>query len=143
MASNYAGLGTTLAIKISSTFTTIANVVSIEGPDPVLGLRDTTKLSSVYHEKRPTLPDLGKVKLTLQYDPDDTTHALLLSKILSPPAAPDEFKLTYPDGKTTPANEDFKGFVVSRKLKGITPKGTIEADVEIDLTDLFTQTAGV
>ena len=136
------GLGTNLQMKVSSTFTSIGEIVKIEGPDAVLGLRETTVLSSSAKAYRPTLPDYGKAKFTVHWDPDDSLHLSLLTKITSPVSTPDEFKLIFVDGDTTPANVDFKGFLMSFKLKGMEEKGTLEADLEIQITDVFTPTAG-
>lgn len=136
------GTGTTVSGVTTYTYAALGEVVSVEGPDPVLGMRDTTVLSSTSKGKRPTLPDLGKCKFMIHYDPDDAVHFLLQGKVITPPPVPDSFKLVFPTGDTTPPNEVFEGYVVSFKKKGMTEKDTIEADVEIDITDLFTPTAG-
>lgn len=140
----YKGFGTKLSIKISASFTLIGNVISVEGPDPTVGMRETTNLASTARAYRPTLPDYGKAKFTVQYDPDDTTtHSVLDGKITSPPTSPDEFKLEFPTTDTTLPNVDFKGFITGSKLKGMDTKNdTITKEYEIQITDTFTATAG-
>jgi hypothetical protein len=135
--------GTLLQLKITSTFTTIGLRAEIGGMEPELKTRDVTHLDSTYVTKRATLPDLGKLSFKLWFDPNDTvTHTVLRAKIYTPPAAPDEWKLIYNDGDTTPANDDFKGILTKFTVTPGGPMDTVTADCEIELTDLFTPTAG-
>jgi hypothetical protein len=140
------GKGTLLQIKVSSTYHTIGQRVSIDGPDPELKMRDTTHLDSTMVTSRPAIPDPGTISGTLLFDPNDTTtnatHASLRAKVYTPPSTPDEFKLVYADGKTTPANDVFLGFITKFKVGGIEVEGSIQAEWEIRITDTFTPSAG-
>lgn len=134
--------GTLLQLKIAGTFTTIGQRVSLDGPDAQLGIRNPTHLDSSYVAKRPTLPDLGKMSGKLLFDPNDTVHPVMRAKVFSPPAAPDDFKLIFADGFTTPASEVFKGYVTKFTPTGIEVEANLEADFEIEITDSYTFTAG-
>ena len=136
------GLGTLLKLKIAGTFTTIGQRVSIEGPDAELGIRDTTHLDSQYKGKRPTLPDLGKISLKVFYDPNDTTHQTARAKVFTPPSTPDLFQLAYADGLGTNAIDAFSGYIKKWTPNGMEVEETLGADVEIEITDAYTFTAG-
>lgn len=143
LAGGYSGLMTSLAIKVSSTFVTVAELADVEGPDIKVNVRQPNRLNSLTVTKRPTQVDLGKYKFTINYDQGDTTHLLIKNLALVPPTTgPSEFKVTYNDNNTTHAFDDFKGYVVSWKEKGKNEKDTVQAEVEIDVTDLYTVDPG-
>ena len=136
------GKGTLLKLSISSTFTTIGQRVSLEGPSSKLGIRNPTHLDSTYVAKRPTIPDLGQIKGKLWYDPNDAVHGPLRAKVYSPPTAPDLWKLIYADGDTTPSYDAFSGYLTEFSVTGMEVEGTLEADFTIELTDQYAFTAG-
>jgi hypothetical protein len=140
------GKGTLLQLKVTSTYYTIGQRVSIDGPDPELKMRDTTHLDSTMVTSRPAIPDPGTISGTLLFDPNDSTttvnHPVIRAKVLTPPSSPDEWKLVYADGKTTPANDVFLGYITKWKVSGIEVEGSLQAEWEIRITDTFTITAG-
>jgi hypothetical protein len=109
-------------------------------------MRDTTHLDSTMVTSRPAIPDPGTISGTLLFDPNDSTttvnHPVIRAKVLTPPSSPDEWKLVYADGKTTPANDVFLGYITKWKVSGIEVEGSLQAEWEIRITDTFTITAG-
>lgn len=143
MASKIRAKGTTLQIKLTGTFTTIGQRVSLNPPDVQVKIVETTDLDSTYVEKKPSIPDLGKLSGTLFYDPADSTHAAMRARVVAPPAAIDEFKLNWTgDGNTTPASETVKGWLTKFTPTNVEREGYVQAEFEIDLSDSYTFAAG-
>jgi hypothetical protein len=142
MADTVPGEGTLLQIKIASVFTTIGNRVSIGGPASEVNAVDKTNLDSTLREYRPSqIPEAGRLSLSVFYDPNDSTHQILPSRVKTPGTI-DDFKLIFNDGMGTPANETFSGFVTKFEKNGMEVDGNLGADVEIQLTTLVTSTEG-
>lgn len=141
-AKSHGSAGTLLAIKISSTFTTIGLRVELKGPASSLEMRKVTHLDSTSVEKAPAIPDLGTLSGTIYFDPDDTTHILCRARVLTPPATPDEFKLTYPTEDTTKPFDDFFGYFAKFEVNPGTVMDTRTADFEIEITTSLTATPG-
>lgn len=138
------GLGTRIQMKIDGTFADIPGATNIEYGDFSLGVRNPNVLTDRRVRKRPTMTNLGKVSFSVWHDPLDATHQALQGRILTPPAAADEFKILFKDGSaTTPSNIDFKGYVVAYPISGIETEGTVESKVEVEVTDFFAATPGV
>lgn len=142
MAAELAGLGTVLQIKISGSYVTIPCVQDISWDGYERAMREVTCLTSTSRKFRPAILDFGEVSATIFYDPNDTTHQALVTKLTTPPASPDEFKLIYVDGNTTPANVLFKGYITQFPITGIEIEGSVESQIAIKVTDLVTHTAG-
>lgn len=141
-ATDHPAHGTTLSIKIASTFTVIGEVAEINDLAPEVKVREVTTLSSTSVKKRPAIVDFGKLALKVWLDPDDTTHILLRARVYSPIATLDEFKLTYNTGDTTPPFDDFMGFLTKFTTTVGGPMDTVTGAMEIEITDTFTSTAG-
>ena len=60
-------------------YTAIAQITAISGIGKEAPLIDVSNLSSSAREYHLGLEDLDEVQLTIQYDPDDTTHSGLLA----------------------------------------------------------------
>lgn len=128
--------GTILQLSISSTYTTVAQNVSLDGPDSEVGTRDTTHLLSTAKTFAPTIPDGGTVSGTLLYDPRDTTHDALFGLIWAP--AVSLWKLTFADtGQTTFA---FNGILTKLTPTGIEVEANLEASFEIKVSGVITET---
>lgn len=97
-----------------SVFVTVPNITDFSGPGGQASVIDTSNLSSVRREKLPGLADEGQLGLTLNWDPDDTAHALLLT--LRNNATRAEFKITLTD--STPKVGTFVGYVLGVVLSG-------------------------
>lgn len=134
--------GTMLQLKIASTYTDIGLRAEIGDIDPELKMRDVTDLDSTSVKKRPAIPDLGKLSGKLWFDPDDATQGAMRALLYNPPADPSEWKVVYNTGDAVPANDAFKGFLTKFKVGVGGPMDTLTADFEIEITDVFTPTAG-
>jgi hypothetical protein len=71
------GKGTLLKVDISSTLTTIPQVVSVTPPSLEMGNVETTHLTSTARENKATIPDPGEVSFSLEWDPANTVHQQL------------------------------------------------------------------
>jgi hypothetical protein len=146
MATTVPGKGTLLKIKVSAVFTAILQMVEIDGVDPELKMRDVTHLASAMISSRPAITDPGTISGKGFFDPNDVVagagHTVLRAKLFTPPSVPDEFQLTYADGDTTSANDDFKGFFTKFKVTGFKVEETVQFEWEIRITDSFTPTTG-
>lgn len=56
-------------------FTTIPNIVSIDGPTSQNSEKEVTNLSSTAKEFRPGLNDYGELNCSIEWDERDTVHA--------------------------------------------------------------------
>jgi hypothetical protein len=115
-------------------YTTIAQRVSIGGPEMSVSVIDVTDLDSDAREKIPGLPDGGSLKLTINYDPQDATHQLLLGFWADPTV--EEWNLVFPDSSTFP----FQGFLTGFSPGGVEVDGKLSADVTIEVTGTITPT---
>jgi len=139
----YGGLGATIAYSATgSTYTTIASVVSIDGPKLAVGSVETTNLASTVKSYRATLPDSAEVSFTIQYDPAQTTHQQLLTLYSTPVgtgvvASPAYFwQVTFTD--VTPTVWHFQGLLTGYEITGLTVEGNVEANVTIRGTGTVT-----
>lgn len=139
------GKGTILQMK-SGSFVTIGQRIELDGPDAQLRMRETTHLDSTMAAYRADIPEGGILSGRLFWDPNDSTatvsHQTLRGRVYTPPTTPDEFKLIYNDGFTTPANDDFKGFIKKWKPTGMKSGESLQVEFEIQITDQYTITAG-
>jgi len=134
-----AGEGTVLKLETApSTFTTIAQVVSISGPTSKIAAVETTHLATTGgHTFRPaTLPDNGSVTFTIYYEPAATTHAALTTLRDTP--AEKNWKLIFTDSGA--AEYAFAGFVTGFSVTGMTQEENVQAEVEIKITGAITLT---
>jgi hypothetical protein len=111
-----------------SAFTTIPGITDFSGPGGQAAVIDTSNLSSTRREKLPGLADEGQLGLTLNWDPDDTAHAALLTQRNN--ATRGEFKVTLTD--TTPKVGVFFGYVLGIALSGGVDQ-VIKAAVTIEI----------
>ncbi len=88
-------------------FTSIAEVISIDGPGGDRQLIDVTHLKSTAREKRAGLRDSGDLTLTMnRIVGDNGQDALIAAEAGDDPV---NFRVIYPDGE----QEDFAGIVTS------------------------------
>ena len=117
-------------------YTTIAQRVSIDGPEIEVGTADTTTLDSSTKTSRPTIPDGGELSGTLFFDPQDPTHLFLYALLSSPAITP--FQLIFNDvGPTTWA---FNGILTKFKPNGMEVESNLGADFTIKLNGVPTHT---
>lgn len=114
-------------------FVAIGNIVDFDGPGngqaPVL---DASNLDSTFKEKLMGLPDEGQLGLTLNLDPDNTTHQALRTARKNRTRV--EFKVQLTD--SSPALGIFFGYVLQFGISGavgaiVKAKALIEIDGEV------------
>ncbi len=116
-----------------STFNNIPGITDFSGPGGQAAVIDTSNLGSSRREKLPGLPDEGQLGLTLNWDPDDTAHALLLT--LRNAGTQAEFKVTLTD--TTPKVGTFRGYVLGVAISGGVDQ-VVKAAVTIEIDGAVT-----
>lgn len=133
----YDGFGITLQYDLDGmpTWTTIANIRSLDGPALTAEVIDSTchDESIGYRSYIEGLRDSGDVTIEIAYDPAGATHAWLHA---TGRGATKDYKITFPDtGSTT---WSFSGIVTN-----FTPKapvdGLMTADVTIKVTTNVTE----
>ncbi len=107
-------LGRTSKIQIeepdaSATYVDIAQAVSIEGPTSENREVEVTTLDSTAREYLASLPDNGTVTMPIVFDPDDTTHQLLIALGIS--GAVRTWRIVLPNAGQSRA--DFDAFVLN------------------------------
>lgn len=130
------GKGTLLQVSISSVFTTVAQRVSLDGPDRSVGTAETTTLDSTAKTFRATIVDNGTVGGKLYFDPQDATHLYLIGLVDTPGMA--SWKLTVPDADATVFA--FSGILTKLKMTGMEVEGNLEAEFEIKISGAVTHT---
>ena len=133
------GLGAILAVSTnvsSPSYTTIAQVVEIGGPDWGVGTADTTNLATPITGTtlRPTIAKPGTITAKLQYDPNDSTQQILTGLMAAPAMA--VWKITLTD--VTPMHFSAQGVLTKFALTGLAVESNVEADIEIALSGPIT-----
>lgn len=102
--SKLASTNTLLQKSIAATFTTIAYLRSVNGPDPETQFMDVTDLTSTHLEDgEPTGQSApGSVTAEGLYDPDNATQQSVISEITDPGTnGKASYKVVYPDSSET------------------------------------------
>lgn len=131
----YTSKGGSFLLSISSVYTAIGAIDSIDGPDPEVETGDVTALDSgTGREKQPTMyTDAGQTNFSLFFDPANTVHKALTAFLSAPAIA--AWKLTYPD--VAPTSWTWSGIL--KKFKPSLKVGEfLKADVSIENTGLVT-----
>ncbi len=136
MATKVKGLGTLLKVTISSVLTTVAQRVSIGGPDQSVGVKDVTTLDDTHVQKLPTISDSGQMNLTIFYDPTDSVHTFLFGLAQSPASV--VWALVVPTG--TPATFTFTAILTKFSANGMEVDGYLGADITLDISGAIVQT---
>jgi len=137
MSIKYTSKGTALQKSISSVFTVIAALDTINYPDETVETVDISDLGSgVGKVKGATgYTDGGQASGSGFYDPADTGHKSLNASLAAPPTAADQWKINNPDAGPTAVT--FSGW-----LTKFTPKASVGSflkfDWQIDLTGVAT-----
>ncbi|WP_339684232.1 phage tail tube protein [Gimesia maris] len=120
-----AGEGCTLGYSADGTsYSAIAQVVSIDGPSKVLGEVETTNLGSTTRTYRAGLPESGTMSFQVYYDP--ATHSTLEDA-----TGEIYLQLTMSDGSST---YSFPCIRTGFSYGGMEVDGNVTADVEVRLT---------
>lgn len=102
------------------TYTTIAEVKSIDGPGGQTAEIDVTDLSSTAKEFVLGLQDEGDITMDMNYIPSNTQHALL--RTLRASGAERSFQITFTDSPATTwtFNARVKGFTINNAVDNVT-----------------------
>jgi hypothetical protein len=134
------GEGTLLQLGDGATtevFTTIAQRVSISGPDSTVPVVDKSNLDSPAKEKRPgKIPDQGKLSLQIQFNPADTTHTTLETMCRVPVVK--NWRIVFNNDTTTRPHRQLRGFVSGFSVSGMEDESNVVADLEIEISGLIT-----
>lgn len=137
------GEHTNLQFKVATVYTTIGQLLTVKPPGGTVEAVGTTGLASVAKTFRPGLiPEVGEVEFTIQYDPNNTLHISLASRVQTPVL--DNWKVVYVDGMATPACDTFDGFVTKfdvQEVEGETAKN-LEATLTVQVTGVVVHTPG-
>ena len=131
------GNGTVLAVNITSTMTTIAQVSKIGGPKLERDSIEKHDLSSTAKEFIAGLLDAGEVTFTIRYDPALPTHATLYALTVS--GATEAWQITLPPALSD-AEIPFNAFVTGFELTGMESDELVEAELTLKVTGAPTVT---
>lgn len=112
---------------------TVANVTSISGPSFSLDTIDVTAHDSAsnYRELVPSFISAGEINFDINYDPDGTTHAGLITTMVA--RTEEDWQIIWPD--TTQA--DFKAYITAFE-PGADYDGKLEASVTLSISGAVT-----
>lgn len=130
------GAGTTLQLQIASVYTDVPGATDISWDGLKRSVRNPTSLTSPAVVKKPGMPDFGQIKLKVYFDPNNTVHTTLRTRLLTAAAAAtvDNWKLIYADGLSTPADAEFTGFISEfGHASGDAETGTMTADMTVEV----------
>ncbi len=134
---NYGVKGTVLQVSIASTYTSVGQIRSIDGPGMTMNTREVTRLLSATKEYEATIGDPQEFKLSVLFDNVDQAQDLLLERCTTPSTVlgGDTFRIVFP---TTTKFFQFQGVVTEFSPKGGDVEGTWIADVGIRPTRAIT-----
>src|SRR5690242_18452314 len=126
--SKYTSKGAQLQKSISSVFTTIVQMKSIDYPDAEVETVDITALDSAAGKEYGTTGyvDGGEAGGSGFFDPAGTTHKNLTESLAAPPSAADSWKIINSDGAST-------AWPFSAFLTKFTPKAEVGQFLMFDL----------
>lgn len=119
---------------VSSTYTAIAQVVSIDGPDIKVGSCDNTVLGATVKVSRGTIPDNGTVSMTIFFDPQNTLHKSIYGFAATP--STEQWEIAFGDTGTTTCA--FTGYISGFKVNGMEVESNLGADIEITVASALT-----
>jgi hypothetical protein len=126
----------------SPTYTTITRRTVIDGPEMAIAAIEDTDLDASAHTYRPSqIQEGGTISLKIYYNPDDTTHLLLVG-FMTPPTAIQNWRIVIPNDGTHKTNVVFTGIMTKFKVTGMEIEKNVEAEVEIKVSGLVAITAG-
>lgn len=122
-------------------FTEILQVTKIKPPGSVIPKVDTTTLRAARKTSRPgKIGDTDDVTFTYQHDPSNAQHIAI--RALSFVGVTKNWRLVYNDGNTTPAKDNFSGFVTHWAGSDAEDEKNNEAEVTIAVTGGVAPVAG-
>ena len=121
----------------TSTYNTVGQRVSMDGPSKTVGKRRIDHLTSATMQYAPTLLDPGELSMRIWYDPEDTEHDRLEDLQETDPPTERPMRLIFADSGAMVLGGT--GFVSHFSPTGIQNEGNLEADVRIQPTGLWTR----
>lgn len=129
-------------IKIAGSYTRIPNVESLAPPGGTVEEVERKYLGTTKARYRPgTISEAGEITLTVNYDPNNTVHQLLVDRADNPGPI-DDFKIPYEDGFEVPSNDTFSGFVTKFEPDDAEANKDQKADFTIRIDGGVTRTVG-
>lgn len=128
--------GTTLKIGDAASpivFTTIPQVVSIDGPTATTEEIDVTHLGSTAKEFVAALPDYGSLNLEVEWDERDTVHSGIRTDFAAGTVRPFQLIDTGSPQTTYSVNGYFKSLPLTFNANDV-----VRSNIEIRLTGAFT-----
>lgn len=133
-------LGTLFSHGIAGTYTALAQVVSIDGPESEMGTRETTNLASAAKTYAKTLFDGGEPSLELEFDPKSDSHALLIALFYSNTQAQngEQWRMTFADATNGPSTATFLAIITGFGPSGIETEANLMATLKLKISGLVT-----
>lgn len=133
------GQGTQLAVEAtygSGTFTNVSKRTTINGNEGTRAKLETTDLDSVAEESESGILREGENTFTINYDPKDSTHALLWT--CKGDGVTRKWRLTTRDG----SRFAYDGWVSSFQVGEMTTDKLVTATLKVQITGLVVLTPG-
>lgn len=132
------GKGTTIGITTASstTFVTVAQVVSVVPSQTEWRETEVTHLGSAFVEKISTIPEVGPTSFIIERDPANATHASLLTALSTGNDV--SVRITYTDTGT--AVDEFAGFVKTWAPEEITVGDVARVGITVQPSSGITRT---
>lgn len=133
---NVKGKGSTIGFNAGSGATVvIGQVVSISGPSASVGTVESTNLASTARTFLTTIPDMGEVSFTVNWDHDLNTQSGL-ETILKTPDDTVAWLITLSDATTI----GFDGLLTGFNITGMEIDGLVQAEITVKVTGDITIT---
>lgn len=133
---NTPGKASYLKLSISSVFTTLGQLVSVQPPQMSMGTVETTTLSSTWRTFIATVLDGGEVTCTVNYDASDSSHAQLWTDFQA--GTVDSWKIVFAD--TGAAEVAFSGIITALEWGEYTIDDLVQLNITIKVTSTVTIT---
>jgi hypothetical protein len=134
-------LGTTLAHGVAGTpitYTILAQLMSIDGPESEMGTVPTVNLGSTAKTYRKTLFDGNEVSCEMQFDPKSDTHLLLTGLFYGNTqlGAGEPWQIIFADATNGPSKATFTAIITKFGPSGIEPESNLQAKLTIKISGL-------
>lgn len=140
-------LGTKLrhgvTVSMVTTYTEVAQVVSIGGIPRTVGTRNTSNLDSTVETFAATLVKNGEMDFEAEYDPQSDSHQILELAIASPPAAPIPWQVLFQDTVNGTSTATFLGILTEWSPTGIEREANLLANGKIQISGPVVVAKGV
>ena len=138
-------LGTTFAHGVAGsppTYTLIAQVTSIDGPESEMGTVETTNLASVAKTYRKSLFDGNEVSIELQLDPKSDTHVLLTGLFFGNTqiSSGELWQIVFADATNGPSKVTFSAIITKLGPSGMEPESNMTANMTVKISGLVVWT---